>query len=313
MRNRIISRLMHRLEFGVLITMSGVLCILPPSIVYFLARGVSLFAFHVIGIRRKVTMDNLRKALGSSRSTADLERLAREVYINIGMTFFEMLLLPRLVDRIPEVVEGSELPVLSRVCERGKGVILVSCHFSNWELTGASIGAAGFPVTVVAKRQSNPFADAWIHRYRERSKMKIINPGAPIKHILLALRRKELIGLISDQDAGSRGVFVDFFGQPASTPRGAAELALKYGVPVVVRMSIRTGPGKYHGIIREVEVLADDTVESLTQRYTTAMEGIIREHPEQYFWMHRRWKTRPAGFVPAHDSLTATELSGDTP
>lgn len=311
MRNRTAPRLLHYLEYGVLMTLGAVLRMLPRPAVYAFAHGMSLLAFRVVGIRRKVTMENIREAFGESLTEVELERLAREAYINIGMTFIEMLFLPRFVGRVPELVDSSEIPVLSRIYERGKGAILVSCHFANWELNGASIGEAGFPVTVVAKRQSNPFADAWIHRCRERFRMKVINPGAPIRHILRALRAGEAIGLISDQDAGSRGVFVNFFGRPASTPRGAAELALKYQVPLVVSMSPRVGPGRYHGILREVEVRTDDTVESLTQRYTGAMEDIIREHPEQYFWMHRRWKTRPGIAAPDRGDADRSGDSGD--
>ena len=99
--------------------------------------------------------------------------------------------------------------------------------------------------------------------------------------------------MISDQDAGKRGVFVNFFGRKASTPGGAAQLAIKYGAPIVVTMSIRTACGRYKSIFREVEVRENDTVEELTQRFTTIMEEVIRQNPEQYFWMHRRWKTRP--------------------
>jgi KDO2-lipid IV(A) lauroyltransferase len=171
--------------------------------------------------------------------------------------------------------------------------MLVSGHFGSWELNGASIGRAGFPITVVAKQQSNPYVDAWIQRNRENMNMRIIAPGAPVRHILRALKNGETVGLISDQDAGKRGVFVNFFGRPASTPQGAAELALKYGLPVVMIMTARTSPGKYRSLAREIEVRDDDTVETLTQRYTASIEEIIRQYPEQYFWMHRRWKTQP--------------------
>ena len=101
--------------------------------------------------------------------------------------------------------------------------------------------------------------------------------------------------MISDQDAGGDGVFVDFFGRKASTPRGAAQLALKFNVPIVVVMTLRTGNGRYRGVFKEIAVDENDTVETVTRRYTAYIEDVIREHPEQYFWMHRRWKTEVPG------------------
>lgn len=298
-----IKRLRYRLEYGVLIGFAVVFRLFPEHAAYALARFLGWFAFHVLGIRRKTALENVRAAFGGTLTEREIRRIARDSYIHIAMTFVEMLLLPRIAGRFFEVVDTSALSPLHRIDEQGKGAILVSCHYSNWELAGSAVGMEGFPVTVVAKRQSNPYVDARIVSYRENMHMRIITPGAPAKHLVRALRNNEMVGLISDQDARSRGVFVNFFGHPASTPRGAAELALKYGSPVAVCMIVRLRPGKYRSIFREVEVRHDDTIESLTQRYTSAMEDIIREHPEQYFWMHRRWKTRPPA---AHD----TGLSG---
>ncbi|MHB9027735.1 MAG: lysophospholipid acyltransferase family protein [Candidatus Latescibacterota bacterium] len=303
MRKSIFRNVQHRLEYGILMTFGAVLRMMPSRAVYAFIRFLGLFTYHVVRIRREVALENLRQALGKELTESELKRVARETYVNIGMTFIEMLLLPRLSRRLFEVVDISEISVLKRAYEQGKGVILISGHFGNWELNGASIGMAGYCPVVVAKRQSNPYVDAWILRYRESMNMRIITPGAPVRHILRALKNGEAVGLISDQDAGSRGVFVNFFGRPASTPRGAAELALKYSPHVIVCLTPRTGRGTYRTLFREIEVLDDDTVESLTQRYTTAMEEIIRQYPEQYFWMHRRWKT-----LPGNDNEKATKF-----
>jgi len=291
-RKDIFRNLRHRMEYSTLMSCGTVLRKMPLKLVYIFVRFLGLFTYHAARIRRDVAWENLRRSLGSELPEKELKRILRESYVSIGMTFIEMLLIPELSGRLSEVVDISEISVLRRAFERGKGVMLISGHFGSWELNGASIGRAGFPLTVVAKRQSNPFVDAWIQHNRESMNMRIIAPGASVKHIIRALKNGEAVGLISDQDAGARGIFVNFFGRPASTPRGGAELALKYGLPVVVSMTARTGPGKYRSFFQEIEVLENDTVASLTQRYTAVMEKIIRKHPEQYFWMHRRWKTR---------------------
>lgn len=289
---------LFRFEYAAIIFLSAIFRTLPRSALYGFARFLGLLAFHCIRIRRDLVMDNLWHSFGAAVPEHDLAKLAREVYINVGVTFAEMLLFPGLSHRLLDMVDMTELEVLRDACGRGKGVILISGHFGNWELNGSSIALSGIPVVVVAKRQSNPYVDAWITRYRKEFRMNIISPGAPVKHLIRALRNGEAVGLISDQDAGKRGVFVPFFGRPASTPRGAAELALRYGASVVVCMTVRLGPGKNKTLFREIEVHSNDTVESLTARYTSVMEDIIRTYPEQYFWMHRRWKTRP---VPGTD------------
>ncbi len=265
--------------------------LMPLRLVYITAKLLGVFTYHVVRIRRNVTMINLKNSLGRELSEKELKRIARESYINIGLTFIEMLIIQKFNGHELEIVDMSDSYILKRTFERGNGVILVSCHFGSWELNGAAITASGFPVTVVVKRQANPYIDSLVNLNRERVGMNIITQGAPLKHIVRALRRNEVIGLISDQDAGKDGIFVDFFGRKASTPRGAAQLALKYNAPIVVVMTLRTSDGKYKGIFKEVSVQFDDTIESITQRYTTIMEDFIKQHPEQYFWMHRRWKT----------------------
>lgn len=290
-KNKAVKQLIHRVEYKCIKFIIAVFIILPFKLVYIIAKLLGIFTYHIIRIRRNVTLTNLKNSLSGEHSEKELRRIARETYINIGLTFIEMLLIPKFTGHLLKMVDMSESYILKRALDMGNGVILVSCHFGSWELNGAAIATSGFPVTVVVKRQANPYIDSLINLNRERVGMNIIAQGAAVKHIIRALRKHEIIGLISDQDAGRDGIFVDFFGRKASTPRGAAQLALKYNAPIVVVMTLRTGNGKFKSIFKEVSVHVDDTIESVTQRYTTVMENIIRRYPEQYFWMHRRWKT----------------------
>lgn len=290
-KNKAVKQLIHRVEYKCIKFIIAVFMILPFKLVYIIAKLLGIFTYRIIRIRRNVTLTNLKNSLSGEHSEKELRRIARETYINIGLTFIEMLLIPKFTGHLLKMVDMSESYILKRALDMGNGVILVSCHFGSWELNGAAIATSGFPVTVVVKRQANPYIDSLINLNRERVGMNIIAQGAAVKHIIRALRKHEIIGLISDQDAGRDGIFVDFFGRKASTPRGAAQLALKYNAPIVVVMTLRTGNGKFKSIFKEVSVHVDDTIESVTQRYTTVMENIIRRYPEQYFWMHRRWKT----------------------
>ena len=265
---------------------------IPVSWTSLFVNVLGFLAFHVFRLRRDVTLANLRSALGDEVSERDLHTIARKSYVNIGSTFIEFLCAPKLAPHILEIVDLSDIDVMRNVIDRGKGLIIVSGHFGNWELNGGAIASAGFPVTVVVKKQSNQFVDRLVNQYRSLLGSKVISTSGSMKHLVRALRRCEPIGLMSDQDSAKKGVFINFFGRKASTPRGAAQLALKYGTPIIVTMTVRLQGGRFKSLFSEVEILPDDTVESLTQRYTGVMEDIIRRYPEQYFWMHRRWKTR---------------------
>jgi Kdo2-lipid IVA lauroyltransferase/acyltransferase len=286
---------LYRIEYIILLALHAIFRAMPEKVIYQIAGTLGLFAFHVVRIRRKVTLENLWNAFGREKSEKEIKILAASVYKNIAVNFVEMLIFDRFLGHLRERVDMTEAPVIERTFSLGHGVILISAHFGSWEMCGAVVGESGYPATVVAKKQSNPYVDAYINRNRTGTGMHIISHGAPIKHIIRAQRSGEVIGLISDQDAGKSGVFVTFFGRPASTPRGAAELALKFGIPMFVMVTPRTGPGRYKALLRDVAVFPNDTVETLTQRFTTILEDIIRTCPEQYFWMHRRWKTQPFG------------------
>ncbi|MFC1490019.1 lysophospholipid acyltransferase family protein [Candidatus Latescibacterota bacterium] len=286
------KRIMYYVEFILLKLLSLVFTILPLSMVYFIVKMLGLFAFHVLRIRRDVSIDNIRKSFGDVYSEKKIRKIASDSYVNIGITILEMLIVQRFQAQMLERVDMTDSQILRQNVDKGRGVIVVSCHFGSWEIVGAALSAADMPMTVVVKKLSNPYVDKMIYDRRTGFGNKIINHGASVKHIVGALKNNEIVGLISDQDAGGDGVFVDFFDRKASTPRGAAQLALKYNVPIVVVMTLRTGNGRYRGLFNEITVDENDTVETVTQRYTTSIEHVIREHPEQYFWMHRRWKTQ---------------------
>jgi len=290
-KRSIVKEVQHRIEYAAVVIISGMFRAMPLIIAYGITKVLGFCAFHVFRVRRDVTLDNLRNALGQELDERELRKIASRSYFNVGLTFIEMLLMPKLRGRIHEIIDVSDIGIAKKASDRGKGVIVVSAHFGGWEMNGGTYAPAGLKMNVVAKSQSNRYIDKFVNRNRELFNVKVITTGASIKHLVKALRNGEVIGLISDQDAGRKGVFVDFFSRKASTVQGAAQLALKYNAPIVVTMTARTGPFRFKAFFREVDVLPDDTITTLTQRYTKVMEDIIRRYPDQYFWMHRRWKT----------------------
>ena len=288
---KIMRPVSHRIEYVTVLFVGVVLRALPYGVTAFLAYVLGGFAFDVIRIRREVTLNNLRQAFGDTYTERELVKIARRTYRGMGLTFLDLVHIPDFVLRMDEVMDLSGMDVANNLIAQGRGLIVASAHFGNWELCGESLTLAGIPMNAVAKAQSNPYVDRLINRYRWMFGVKVIPLGAPMKKIVQALRVGEAVGLISDQDARRRGVFVDFFGRRASTPVGTAQLALKYKAPIVLVMGLRIKPGSYRTLFEEIEVRDDDTVESVTQRYTTAIENVIRQYPDQYFWMHKRWKT----------------------
>lgn len=288
------------MEYAALRIAAALFMVMPHWLFYRLMRAAGIFAFDVLRLRRAVTLDNLRLALGGEYGEDELIRIARESYVNIGTTFAEIAINARMKPHIREIVDLTAITPLREAFEQGRGVIMLTCHYGSWEYAGYAVAEAGMPLTAVGKTQSNPMVDRFLISQRERMDIGVVAKGAQVKELVKRLRRGEVIALVSDQDAGRRGIMVPFFGHPASTPSGAASLALKYNAPVVVNICERTAPGAYTLLCHALPYDEYETVESLTTRMNEAVEQIIRRHPEQYFWMHKRWKTQPP------DSNTST-------
>jgi KDO2-lipid IV(A) lauroyltransferase len=180
---------------------------------------------------------------------------------------------------------------------RGRGAIIITGHLGNWEMAGAIVVASGIPLDVVVQRQHNPLFHRDIVAVRERLGMRVIERGGASGTVLDALRAGRAVALVADQNAGRNGVFVPFFGRLASTHRGPALLALRSGAPLFVGCALRAPDGLYDAMIEEVIVDRggdpEAAVPRITAAYTARLEALVRRAPEQYFWVHKRWKTRP--------------------
>src|ERR1019366_696090 len=171
-------------------------------------------------------------------------------------------------------------------------VLCVTGHFGNWELAGYSIGLFGFHAHAIARPLDNPYLDRYLRTFRERTGQKLLAKHGDFANMEKLLRDGGILATLGDQDAGPRGLFVDFFGRPASTHKAIALLALEHKVPMLVCGMPRIA-GKHHLWAVDVIYPEDyephaDPVRAITQRFTTDLETMIREAPEQYSWLHRR-------------------------
>jgi KDO2-lipid IV(A) lauroyltransferase len=181
----------------------------------------------------------------------------------------------------------------------GKGAILLAGHFGNWELAGVAVAAKGIPIDAVVRRQRNPWFDAYISRFREGLGMGVVYRDEATREVPKRLRQSRVVALVADQNAPRGGIFVDFFGRPAATARGPGVLGLRTGATILF-LDPRRVPGRRARYRMGVQPLTidegltlDDRVHAVTQAFLRMLETRIREAPEQYFWFHDRWKTRP--------------------
>jgi len=237
---------------------------------------------------------------------ARVRAVAAASYRSIGRVMFESIYLSRATPAEVRAafvgVEGRD--VLEAAYAQGKGVILAAGHIGNWELSGAWLGASGLPVDGITMHMANPLSDRFFARTRERLGMRVIFDDEAVRAVPRALRENRAIGFVSDQSAkGLASTIVPFFGRPARTPRGAAVFAMRGDVPIVFISAIRQPDGRYLERFEAVPLVRtgdrDADVDATVLRYTQVLERLVRAHPEQYFWQHRRWKGQPAD-TPAH-------------
>jgi Kdo2-lipid IVA lauroyltransferase/acyltransferase len=272
------------------------------------AAGVlAWLAYHVDRRHRLVALDNLQHAFGDG-DPAQRDRLVRAVYRHFCTVLMEIIHLPRRLhpqNWKQNVKLLNYRPILD-VMLTNRPVLVVSGHFGNWELGGYIFALLGFRTHAIARPLDNPYVDAFLRRFRESTGQKILNKDGDFDKMQQVLASGGILLTLGDQDAGRKGQFVDFFGRPASTHKAVALLALEYNVPMIVMSGTRAPSSAtprsdnwgYEGKVADIIYPEEykhrpDAVPALTQRFTTALENLIRLQPEQYFWLHRRWKHQP--------------------
>jgi KDO2-lipid IV(A) lauroyltransferase len=298
------TRWLHRVEYAVVRAIAETLARLPLSVALRLGAGVGTLLYLLSWPHRRVGMRNLAIAF-PDRPLDERRRILRHSLQNLGRTAVELVRLPRLSDddlgamvRFEDEAWWAE--AISR--ERGTGALILSGHFGNWELLVYAHGRRGHPVSMVHRGIANPLIDRWLNDIRGRAGTRLVRKAHAATGVLRAMRRGELLVLPFDQNSTrGLGVFVPFFGLAASTNSGIARIALRSGAPVVPVFIVRQGGSAQH-VVHVLPILyAEHTgdferdVVYNTDRFSRVFEEMVRRHPEQWLWVHRRWKTRPPG------------------
>jgi KDO2-lipid IV(A) lauroyltransferase len=254
-----------------------------------------------VRLRRAVVLENLRLAF-PEKSDAERRDIARRTYRNLGRMAAEFFLVPRLstaeLDSV-FVYEGWERYEAARA--RGKGVIACTAHFGNFEMLAAVHTLRGVPITMITRRMGDSFVNRLWRRTRERAGVEdlVVRRGETLRAARRALERGRVLGYVIDQNQPAhRAVFPTFFGVPAATAPTPAILALRTGAAVVFTLAIPLPDGRHRVVIEgplEVPRTGDRArdVLAFVQDLNDRLERRVREHPELWYWLHRRWKTRP--------------------
>ncbi|MBL4889341.1 MAG: lysophospholipid acyltransferase family protein [Candidatus Lindowbacteria bacterium] len=277
------------MEYALMRATVFLLALPPRALNERLGRGLGSFIYS-LGIRRKIVAKNLSIAF-PGKSDAERADIAKKSYQNLGVTLVEFSSMPNWSDReLKERAAFENVETFKQYYEKGKGVIIATGHLGPLDVAPARLQVEGFQVTTVYRTVRNPHVEDFINRIRTLRGAKVAASGIGIRDAIKALKNGECIVILGDQDAGKNGIFAPFFGKPASTLPGPAELAIRTGALLMLGTAVRDGD--------RVKLIAGEpipvtTVDETTAEYNKRLEEVIRRWPEQYFWLHNRWKTEP--------------------
>jgi KDO2-lipid IV(A) lauroyltransferase len=294
------KRIKNWFLFRLITSIIFILNFLPRNSAIALGDFLGKFAYFLIGGARRKTQHNLKLAFSEEMDAKKLKRLARQVFENVGKNVADAIRLKKMKWKdIEKITEIEGLEYFDQAYRAGKGVIGFTGHIGNFELMAAYFSLRGYKLSVVGREVYDPRLDRLLVENRESVGLENIPSSVGIKPILKVLRAGKFLGVLADQDSSRvRGVFVNFFGRPARTPVGPTLLAYKTGSPIVPIAIVRIDSNRYKIIVRPpVDLVFSDDREKdiidVTQRCTQVLESIILEYPDQWLWMHNRWKSKP--------------------
>lgn len=271
---------------------------LPRPMALAIGGWLGFLAFSFASQQKRLACEHLRQSLNLSDERR-VKRTARKCFENLGKNVIEFMQFPRMTPKqIQRYVRFEGVQHIENALAQGKGAIILTGHFGNWELLAASIAATIAPLSPIGRELRSPRLNALVTSYREKAGYSTIDRDTGVRQALRCLKNNELLGIVADVDTTVNGVFVDFFGQPAYTPYSPIAFALKTGAAILPSFIIRQPDGSHRAIIepplplKRYDVKEKELVYN-TQKFTKIIESYIQKYPEQWIWMHKRWKTRP--------------------
>ncbi len=279
------------------------LSVVPMPLLTVAGATLGTLYYHVDGRRKRIALSNLRLVFGEEKTEDEILQILKASYRHLGSTLLEFAVLPRLTPgKLSELVHTEALEKIGRAREAGRGVLLLTGHFGNWELLAQSAAIKGYPAHVIGREANVGLLHRYIVGLREAHGNRVIVKQQAMRKVLTALKNGEIVGILCDQRGSSQGLMIDFLGHPAPTNADVARLILTSGATVMTIFLVR-GPDKTHMFHVSDPMVFESTgdretdVLHVTHQYMQALESFIRRYPEQWLWMHRRWMRRSPGAV----------------
>lgn len=286
----------HYIEYYLLLFVNFLISRLSFKTTYYLCDKIGSFFYYYSFIRKKTVFHNL-KIVFKNKSSIYYNRIAKQVCINFTKTFFEFFKLDTLnADNISNYVKSYNFNIIDDELKKGNGVILLSAHVDNWELIGTYLAIKGYDVYALAKSQKNKLADNFILKKREHSGLKIVLKGSYIKELFRILRKNKIAGMIGDVRGKDSEMNSTLFGEPVNTPEGTALMAYKTGASIVPIFIYRDKFNKHHLIVQPPITSEfknkSEYARDIILKYNKILEEFVINHPDQWFYFHKRFKIK---------------------
>ncbi len=286
----------NRIEYFLFLLFSLTFRLLGLNTSRKLSSLLTFIFYFLIPIRKKTVLENLTNAF-PEYDEKKIRSIAYNTYKSFLTAFIEILYLSKISrQELEAAVNCPNKDLIETKFKEEKGVILLSAHFGNWEYVAASVALQlNLPFSVVVKPQRNPYVSDWMNNVRTRWNNDIVSLGLSIRKTYQTLKEKKIVAMVADQRGPQESIKVEFFGRKVSVHMGPAVLALKTGAPILCGIPVRQKDYSYKLVMHEIskDNLPEDDEEKiieLSQRHTSYLESFIREYPEQWLWMHKRWK-----------------------
>ncbi len=254
------------------------------------------FIYSIVGLRRTLVLSNLRHAFPEKKEE-ELRSIAKNSYRNLFTAYFEIIFMDTLSkEDITKMISFPDHGKVDDILKRNKGLIILSGHYGNWELLALSVPLFSLQkYTIVVQKQRNPYVNQFMTDMRGRFGTKVVMMERAFRESLRALSNNEIVALIADQSGPESGIYTEFFGRPVSTHQGPAVFQVRSGAPMILALLVREGWEKFRIEYEEIPTddltgTDDEKMEQITQRHVSVLERHIRQHPEHWLWMHKRWK-----------------------
>jgi KDO2-lipid IV(A) lauroyltransferase len=300
-RRRRKQALLGRVQYGALLVLYGLLNLLPHRAALWIGASAGLLLYGLDRRHRRLVQEQLQTAF-PDWPRAQVRQTARRCYANLGKSAAEFARLGRANrETILQWVTIEGMEHVERARQQGRGVLILTAHLGNWELLGVVYALTGHRLFPIARPLDNPWLNGLINRIRNRHGSEVVSKKAASapRDIIHALRQGHTVGILLDQNMAPRdGVFVNFFGRSACTSTGLALIARRTGASVVPAFIVREARGRHRIIFQPPVELAhsrnvEEDVVINTARCTAVIERMVRAYPDQWLWMHRRWKSQP--------------------